>query len=254
MNAWFTVESIDDTTFVISEYQHWEQPHAYLVLGEKKAALIDTGLGVGDLSKIVHSLTKLPILVITTHVHWDHIGSHGKFKEIAVHEIEKPFLEDWFPIPKEMVMMGLCGQPCEFPEGFDPDQYQVFHGPITQVLHDGDGINLGGRMLRVIHTPGHSPGHICLYEASKRYIYTGDLIYQGKLDAFYFSTSPQDFAASVSRIAALPVTKILPGHNSLNIKPSLIQEIDRAFQELAAKKQLVHGSGIHSFQDFQIHL
>lgn len=254
MKPWFTVENIDEKTYAISEYQHWEKPHAYLVLGQDQAALIDTGLGILDISEIVRSLTDLPILVITTHVHWDHIGSHGKFKTLAVHEIEKPFLEDWFPIPKEMVMMGLCGQPCAFPDGFDPHHYRVFHGAVTRVLHDGDGINIGGRMLRVIHTPGHSPGHICLYEAGKRYLYTGDLIYQGKLDAFYFSTSPRDFASSVARIAALPVSRILPGHNTLDIKPKLIQQVHQAFQELETNQQLMHGSGIHDFEDFQIHL
>ena len=50
---------------------------------------IDTGLGVSNIRKIVDSLTKLPVMTVTTHVHWDHIGGHKYFDNIAVHEAEK---------------------------------------------------------------------------------------------------------------------------------------------------------------------
>ena len=74
MDNWFTIEQIDRDTFSISEYKHWEETHCYLLCGEKYAILIDTGLGVSNIRKIVDSLTKLPVMTVTTHVHWDHIG------------------------------------------------------------------------------------------------------------------------------------------------------------------------------------
>ena len=74
MNSWFTVETLDAQTFDISEYSHWEETHCYLLCGSKKAALIDTGLGVCNIKSVVKSLTTLPIVVFTSHVHWDHIG------------------------------------------------------------------------------------------------------------------------------------------------------------------------------------
>ena len=73
MADWFTVEMIDKDTFAISEYKHWEETHCYLLSGTEKAVLIDTGLGVANIKEIVDSLTTLPVLVVTTHVHWDHI-------------------------------------------------------------------------------------------------------------------------------------------------------------------------------------
>lgn len=76
MSEWFTIEKIDEKTIAISEYKHWYQLHSYLVIGSERACLIDTGLGVENIRKVVESLTDLPILVTTTHVHWDHIGSH----------------------------------------------------------------------------------------------------------------------------------------------------------------------------------
>ncbi len=74
---WFTVERVDADTYAVSEYRHWEEPHCYLLLGRERAALIDTGLGVGDIRAVVERLTDLPVTVLTTHVHWDHIGGHG---------------------------------------------------------------------------------------------------------------------------------------------------------------------------------
>lgn len=69
MGNWFTVEQIDRNTFAISEYKHWEETHCCLLCGEERAILIDTGLGISNISEIVHTLTKLPVMVITTHVH-----------------------------------------------------------------------------------------------------------------------------------------------------------------------------------------
>lgn len=88
MRKWFTVEKIDADTYAISEYKHWEETHCYTICGTKKAILIDTGLGISNIRKIVECLTTLPITVVTTHVHWDHIGGHKYFEHIAVHEKE----------------------------------------------------------------------------------------------------------------------------------------------------------------------
>lgn len=106
-NNWFTIEQIDRDTFSISEYKHWEETHCYLLCGEKYAILIDTGLGVSNIRKIVDSLTKLPVMTVTTHVHWDHIGGHKYFDNIAVHEAEKEWLSVRFPIPLQIVKNNL---------------------------------------------------------------------------------------------------------------------------------------------------
>lgn len=99
MNGWFTVEKIDAQTFAISEYRHWEETHCYLLCGQDKSALIDTGLGVSNIQCVVDRLTTLPVTVLTTHVHWDHIGGHGLFDRIAVHEAEKDWIDGGFPLP-----------------------------------------------------------------------------------------------------------------------------------------------------------
>ena len=162
--AWFTVEAADADTFVISEYRHPEQTHCYLLLGNGRALLIDTGLGVSDIGAVVSSLTSLPVTVAATHVHWDHIGGHRRFSDIAVHEKEAGWLSGGFPLSLNVVKKNLMAGACEFPADFDIDRYEIYRKGAGCQLSDGDIISLGGRRVSVLHTPGHSPGHMCFWE------------------------------------------------------------------------------------------
>ncbi|MGN9164848.1 MBL fold metallo-hydrolase [Tissierellaceae bacterium HCP3S3_D8] len=254
MNDWFTIEDVDTDTFAISEYKHWEETHCYLLLGTRKALLIDTGLGVSNIKEVVRSITSLPIEVATTHIHWDHIGGHKYFKNISVYEDEKDWLSVKFPIPLSVVKENLLGKACDFPAEFDIQDYQVYRGEPSLILHDGDIIDLGNRKVKIIHTPGHSPGHICFYERERKYLYTGDLVYMGCLDAFYPTTNPIHFMESVKRVKILPVQKILPGHHRLDIPVELLDRIDDGFEKILAQGRLHHGGGLFEFKDFQIHI
>ena len=254
MKDWFSVEKIDADTFAISEYKHWEETHCYLLIGTKLSILIDTGLGVANISSVVKNITSLPILVITTHVHWDHIGGHKYFEDIAVHQNEVEWLSGKFPIPLQMVKKNLALYPCDFPNDFDIEDYNIFKGFPTSVIHDGDIIEFGNRKLKVIHTPGHSPGHCCFYEEERGYLYSGDLVYRGCLDVFYPTTDPLAFMQSVDKIRTLNVKKILPAHHQLNICVDLIDDIANAFNGLCRQNKLQQGNGIFEFGDFQIHL
>ncbi len=251
---WFTVEQIDTATWAISEYGHWEQPHSYLAVGEHTAALIDTGLGAGDMAAVVRGLTSLPIEVVLTHAHWDHIGGCRQFERIAVHWAEAPWLAGAFPLPDAAVRQQLTRDPCVFPEGFDPARYTVYQGGATRLLSDGDLLDLGGRRLTVLHTPGHSPGHLCLWEEARGLLFAGDLLYHGMLDAWYPSTDPVAFARSAARLRGLPVRRLLPGHFSLEVSPTLVTEVADAFAGLDCKGLLHHGAGVFTYDGFSIHL
>ncbi len=100
---WFTVEKIDAQTFAISEYKHWEETHCYLLCGTERAVLIDSGLGVANIKKVVENLTCLPVAVLTTHAHWDHIGGHKYFTDFAVHKNEVSWISEQFPLPLQAV-------------------------------------------------------------------------------------------------------------------------------------------------------
>lgn len=254
MDNWFSVSKIDDNTFAINEDKHWEETHCYLLCGTKSALLIDTGLGVANIKKVVDSLTSFPVLVATTHIHWDHIGGHKYFDNIAVHEAEKDWLSIKFPIPLQVVKHNLVCKPCDFPLDFSIDSYQLPKSSPQQILHDGDCLDLGERKITVIHTPGHSPGHCCFYEPERKYLYSGDLIYSGCLDAFYPTTDPQLFWQSIKKIQHLDVERVLPAHHQLNISVNIINRIEEAFSQLAREGRLEQGNGIFEFADFQIHI
>lgn len=254
MSNWFTVENIDKDTYAISEYKHWEETHCYLLCGTQRAILIDTGLGVGNIKDVVDGLTRLPVTVILTHAHWDHIGGCKGFPHIEVHAAERDWLAVRFPIPPQVVKDSLMAQPCDFPQGFDPEKYQVFQGAPAAEFTDGDAFDLGGRQLTVIHTPGHSPGHCCFFEPRRGYLYSGDLIYLGCLDAFYPTTDPELFYRSVMKVNALDVSRILPGHHRLAVPADLVGRVKEAFDRIARRGKLVRGAGRFDFGAFQIHI
>lgn len=261
MDYWFTIEAIDRETFLFSEYSHHEETHCYLLFGSYRILVIDTGMGIEDLSfavdyiarKFFPKLNPRAIQVVTTHAHWDHIGGHVGFDNVAVHPAELDWITGNFPLELDNVKRQIVeGAEC-LPDGFDIDQYQIFNGTPNMLLHNGDMISLGDRDVVAIHTPGHSPGHCCFFELQRGYLYTGDLVYLGCLDAFYPSTDPMQFWESIKKIKTLDFTDIMPGHYNPNLPMDIIDRIDSAFGELYENGKF-QNKGIHDFGDFQIHI
>lgn len=88
MKLWFTIENLDDRTHIISEYRHWEETHCYLIESDESTLLIDTGLGICDISSEVKKLTNKPVKAVATHIHRDHIGGHKYYPDFYAHEAE----------------------------------------------------------------------------------------------------------------------------------------------------------------------
>ena len=253
MKDWFTIDQVDESTYIISEYHHWEETHCYLLIGSERALLIDTGLGVCNIYEQVRRLTNKPVAAVATHIHWDHIGGHKYFPEFYAHEAELDWLNGKFPLPLQAVK-NMVADRCELPEDFCINGYAIFQGKPGRLLDDGDTIDLGGRTIQVLHTPGHSPGHLCFWEDEKGYLYSGDLVYEGTLFANYPSTDPQSYLTSLEKIALLPVKQLFPGHHSLNISPELVVKMRDAFRRLNEDDKLCHGSGTYNYGDWAIAL
>ncbi|MPM15374.1 Hydroxyacylglutathione hydrolase [bioreactor metagenome] len=253
MQDWFTVEHLDKDTHIISEYRHWEETHAYLLNGETCSLLIDTGLGIMNIADEVMKLTGKPVIAVATHIHWDHVGGHKYFPDFYAHKEELPWLSGEFPLSIEQVRDMVVDR-CRLPEGYDVGTYEFFQGTPTRVLADGDEIDLGGRTVRVLHTPGHSPGHMCFWEEDRGYLFTGDLVYIGTLFAYYPSTDPIAYKASIEKVAALPVKRVFPAHHDLDIKPEILSDMKKAFEELEDRGLLHHGAGTYEYGNFAIWL
>lgn len=230
--------------------------HSFLLIGTERAALIDTGLGIDSIKRVTGQLTDLPIIVITTHVHVDHIGCHAEFENIYVHEADA----DW-------LMNGIQGLPIEqirkdigrditrsTPASFNPATYTPFQGQPTGLLVDGDVIDLGNRALTIYHTPGHSPGHITVFDRLNGYLFTGDLLYdETPVYAFYPSTNPVDLVNSLERISAIPsVVKVFGAHNTLGLDVAILEEVKYAVRSLRERGLVEHGTGTHEFKGFSV--
>lgn len=243
-------------TFAISEYGHWEKVHSFLLVGKEDAVLIDTGLGIDNIKRITDQLTDLPITVITTHVHADHIGSHSEFETIYVHEKDSDWLINGIKgLSIEQIRKDMSRDiTIPTPKTFDPNTYKPYQGEPTGLIADGDVIDIGNRKLIIYHTPGHSPGHICVFDTTNGYLFTGDLLYdETPIYAFYPSTNPVDLVSSLERISRIKnVTMVYGSHNNLGIDPKILKEVKSAVRFLKEKELVKFGTGIHKFNGFSI--
>jgi glyoxylase-like metal-dependent hydrolase (beta-lactamase superfamily II) len=105
----------------------------------------------------VKKLTGKPVIAVATHIHWDHIGGHKYYPEFYAHEAELNWLNGGFPLSMDTIR-GMVIDRCDLPECYDVSTYKLFQGIPTRVLHDGDTIDLGGRVITALHTPGHCLG------------------------------------------------------------------------------------------------
>ena len=253
MNDWFTVDKADRDTYIVSEYRHWEETHCYLLNGTERSLLIDTGLGICNISEVIKQLTGNPVIAIATHIHWDHIGGHKYYSDFYAHEAELEWLNGGFPLPLEKIKAYVVDR-CNLPDGYDVNTYEIFQGTPAKVLHGGEIIDIGGRSIEVLHTPGHAPGHMCFWEGERGSLYTGDLVYKGTLTAWFPSTDPCAYLQSLEKVAELPVKRVFPAHHSLDIQPELITCMRDAFRQLQTNGQLHHGSGIFRYGDWSVWL
>ncbi len=251
MEKWFTIDKIDSVTYIISEYRHPEETHCYLLMGNERCLLIDTGLGICDIGEQISMLTDKPVTAVATHIHWDHIGGLKYFSDFYVHRAESEWINGKFPLTVQAVR-GMVIDRCALPEGFDVNNYKLFQGTSTKILDGGEIIDLGGRKIQAIHTAGHSPGHLCFWEEDKGYIFTGDLIYKGTLFANYPSTDPDAYLNSLETVAALPAKRLFPGHHSLDIQPEIVIRMRNAFRKLKEQGKLCHGAGKFNYGDWSI--
>lgn len=142
---------------------------------------------------------------------------------------------------------------CEhLPKNFDSDRYEIFSGTPSRYIDDGDVIDLGNRSIEVLHTPGHSPGHLCFFEIKTGYLFTGDLIYKGTLYANYPSTDPTAFLRSVKKICGLDIKRIFPAHHSTSIEPDFVSRVLYGLTMIESEGRLCHGSGLVRFEDWSI--
>jgi glyoxylase-like metal-dependent hydrolase (beta-lactamase superfamily II) len=226
-DPWFEVYAVTPDVFAIYEPHQAEEAISYLILGHKRAALFDTGLGIGDIKKVVTALTSLPIVVLNSHTHDDHVGDNWEFTEILGMDTQFTRTNARGSVADaqgELAQGSICGQ---LPSGFDPKAYTTRPWRITRWIHDGDTVDLGGRVLRVLATPGHTPDSISLLDEANGLLWTGDSFYPGTIWLKRPETDLDAYERSMARIAALVprLHLVLGSHNAPVAEPSILTKL-----------------------------
>lgn len=234
IQEWFEVWEAEPGIFVIEEPLHAERVKSYLVVGNERAALIDTGMGVGDIAAVVRELTAQPITVLLSHAHWDHIGGNPGFTDLRIHPAEADRLAEGYPNARMQRWFAPEQLSGPLPSGLTVDDLVISPSTATGYLDEGDLIDLGGRVLEVWHLPGHSPGGLVFIDRASGVLFSTDLAYEGHLYAYQGDDLPI-YRASLDRLATLApdLRVVYPSHNATPISPALLPRLAQLLGEVA---------------------
>jgi len=260
-SSWFEVKEVLDKVFLISEPGHAEWINSYLLKTEPPV-LIDTGMGIGDISRVVRQLLGKEdldnVLVINTHFHYDHIGGNHLFRSMAIHDNEKELLY----APQKKEIMDYIIDEKNFtrlpPPEFDPKTFKIVPSHATRLLQDEDIIELDDRSLEIIHAPGHSPGSICLFDNEKKVLFSGDVIYEGPLYAHLEGSNLKTYYMTMKKLRQkwqTKINRIFPAHNEVPLVPMVIERMEKAFEQIlngTAEFTIENNIKRYSFKRFSI--
>ena len=255
---WFEIYRIRPGVFAIYEPKQFEEVISYLILGEKRALLLDTGLGVGQISDVVARLSSLPVTVINSHTHFDHVGGNVEFKNIWNRDLSytrknmrgQPNAYSRDTLAPER----LCGP---LPSGTDTKSHSIRPWKSTHWLRDHERIDLGGRIIEVIFTPGHTPDSLTLFDRANGLLFTGDTFYSGPIYLFVPETDFAAYTRSVARLAAIEpqITILLPSHNVPFADPIFLLRLATAVEEVnqhKVKSRVTEGHREYTFDGFSL--
>ena len=212
---WWRVRAVGDGVTWIDEphVREFYRCNVWHVRGRDRDMLVDSGMGVVSLREWVPLVTERPLEAVASHTHFDHVGCHHEFPCRSCHGAEAhllraPTRENTFA-DKYVTDEIFTALP---PEPYVSASYAVKAAPATRLLWDGDVVDLGDRQFEVIHTPGHSPGGIALWEAATGVLFSGDIVYDGELIEGTTAQEQAQYIRSMERLLALPVRVVHGGH------------------------------------------
>lgn len=215
-----------------------------LIIGSKKALLIDTGYGYGDLKKAVEALTDLPVIVANTHGHFDHAGGNYQFNSVYINKNELPTYFWYLTEVKPLTTKTLLAKRSEdglsiIPPELDIDWYLKQNNKHFEMLSNHQVFDLGGRMVEAIFLPGHTRGSVVFYDDLSRLLISGDDISPNLWIQFEQSAPLYDYAADLISLKKLPLSGIVSSHIGYVMPPQLIDWLEFAIAGIDDKKAKV---------------
>ncbi|MEV4517126.1 MBL fold metallo-hydrolase [Dactylosporangium sp. NPDC049525] len=227
MVDWYAQAEVDSDVIRISEPHVNELVSAnfWWLRGNDRDIVVDAGLGVVALREAIPGMFERDPMVLLTHAHLDHVGGAAEFGDRAAHPAEAALLTAGVPASLygaelyDKLGIDAAGEPV--PElmldvlpgpGYDPATYRIEPMTLHRMLDDGDRIDLGGRVLTVLHLPGHTPGSIALLEERTGTLYSGDIVYDGGLIDNLPNSDVTAYRRSMKFLADIDVSVVHPGH------------------------------------------
>ena len=211
---WYTLATPHPGLTAIGEPHYEQQNWSYLIEGDTRALLFDTGSYFGNISPVIDHLTDLPLTVLPSHMHYDHLGNIHRFE--TIHLPDLPVLRacavDGLVTPTKTLFLGV----------HENRAAPSFH--VTDWLAPGTRIDLGGLHLELVHTPGHSPDSVSLWWAEANILLAADFLYPGGLYAQVPGASLPDYLATTRALLtrAGPRTRIYGAHGDADDPGSAI--------------------------------
>jgi hydroxyacylglutathione hydrolase len=232
VDDYWAVQRIDEDSFAIGEPRYYQQNYSYLILGRERALLFDSGTATRDIRPVVAALTQLPVTVMASHLHFDHLAGIAAFASVAMIDLPETRADVAHGVftPRRYEYLGMV------------DHLQPPSVRVTQWIAPAGVIDLGGRQLTVLNTPGHTPSSVSLYDATRRQLFAGDFIYPTTLYAFLPGASLSAYRATTRRLLSmLPAdTRLWTAHCCrAHEKPSApwltvqdLKDLDRALDDI----------------------
>ncbi|MCI6017264.1 MAG: MBL fold metallo-hydrolase [Clostridiales bacterium] len=210
-------------------YHIYEPGEVYtsLIIGTRQAMLIDTGYGFDDLKKTVEGLTKLPLIVVNTHGHFDHAGGNFQFENVYMHPGEREIYERYMKNVRPVAVGNFIRQDREkgthvLPKTLDIEQYLEKPCQQTLPLENHRKFDLGGRTVEAIVLPGHTKHHVVFVDDKSGILFGGDDIAKNVWLQFDFSVPLHEYAHNLQAVSEYAGdVRILSSHSDMLYPKSL---------------------------------
>jgi glyoxylase-like metal-dependent hydrolase (beta-lactamase superfamily II) len=235
---WYAISNPSPGVFALLEPLQVERVLSYLVVGNERALLIDTGTGAVSMREAVATLTDLPILLVNSHSHWDHVGSNHEFDQIVIHRAEAHELAHGYSRADIADFFGEDALLGQLPAGRSIESITIGPSTPTRLLDGGESFDLGGRMIAALHTPGHSPGLLSFLDEENGVLFSTDTAYPGPLYAYSDDTDLETYIRSMELLAELApsLEYVHPSHNADIMPAALLPRMRDALIEVASGK------------------
>jgi hydroxyacylglutathione hydrolase len=232
---WFNVKQVADKVWAIQDNTHVT---SYLVECEEKTLLIDTGWGLGNLAELVQSITSLPVTVVFTHGHPDHVCGAFQFSDLHISSEDKNLLNGFYNREtRKNIIENRFKDQC--PADFSKENWVNAKIGNVSTVQEGYVFELGGRKLKVIETPGHTPGSICLLDKENELLFSGDSIQTAPvLMHLDTSLSLSIYFDSLIHIYSFEedYSTILPSHGETPLNKSVLEELINGVSDILEGK------------------